>query len=214
MRKIYHIAVEGTIGVGKTSLAKILSEVLSARLILEEFEDNPFLKEFYQDRKRWAFQTQINFLISRYYQQLRLQQVDLFADKIVSDYMFAKDKLFAQTSLDDNEMALYQKLAGIFEKNITYPDLVIFLQSDTDRLMYNIKARGRDYEQEMDWEYIAQLNEIYNQYFMRYNKSNLLVINTNDIDFVNNENDLSQILEVIRSPFSGTKFFNPEKTSS
>jgi len=214
MRKIYHIAVEGTIGVGKTSLAKILSEVLSARLILEEFEENPFLKEFYQDRKRWAFQTQINFLISRYYQQLRLQQVDLFADKIVSDYMFAKDKLFAQTSLDDNEMALYQKLAGIFEKNITYPDLVIFLQSDTDRLMYNIKERGRDYEQDMDWEYIAQLNEIYNQYFMRYNKSNLLVINTNDIDFVNNENDLNQILEVIRSPFSGTKFFNPEKTSS
>lgn len=213
MRKIYHIAVEGTIGVGKTSLAKILSEVLSARLILEEFEENPFLKEFYQDRKRWAFQTQINFLISRYYQQLRLQQVDLFADKIVSDYMFAKDKLFAQTSLDDNEMALYQKLAGIFEKNITYPDLVIFLQSETDRLMYNIKERGRDYEKDMDWEYIAQLNEIYNQYFMRYNKSNLLVINANDIDFVNNENDLNQILEVIRSPFSGTKFFNPEKTS-
>ena len=88
------------------------------------------------------------------------------------------------------------------------------MQSDTDRLMYNIKERGRDYEQDMDWEYIAQLNEIYNQYFMRYNKSNLLVINANDIDFVNNENDLNQILEVIRSPFSGTKFFNPEKTSS
>ena len=214
MRKIYHIAVEGTIGVGKTSLAKILAEVLSSRLILEEFEDNPFLKEFYQDRKRWAFQTQINFLISRYYQQLRLQQVDLFADKIISDYMFAKDKLFAQTSLDDNEMALYQKLASIFEKNITYPDLVIFLQSDTDRLMHNIKKRGREYEKDIDWEYIAQLNEIYNQYFMRYNKSNLLVINTTDIDFVNNKDDLDQILEVIRSPFSGTKFFNPENTSS
>ena len=213
MRKIYHIAVEGTIGVGKTSLARILSEILSGRLILEEFEDNPFLKEFYRDRKRWAFQTQINFLISRYYQQLRLQQVDLFADKIVSDYMFAKDKLFAQTSLDDNEMALYQKLAGIFEKNITYPDLVIFLQSDTDRLMHNIRSRGRDYERDIDWEYIAQLNEVYNQYFMRYNKSNLLVINTNDIDFVNNKSDLDQILEVVRSPFSGTKFFNPEKTS-
>ena len=213
MRKIYHIAVEGTIGVGKTSLARILANVLSGRLILEEFEDNPFLKEFYQDRKRWAFQTQINFLISRYYQQLRLQQVDLFADKIISDYMFAKDKLFAQTSLDDNEMALYQKLASIFEKNITYPDLVIFLQSDTDRLMHNIKKRGREYEKDIDWEYIAQLNEIYNQYFMRYNKSNLLVINTNNIDFVNNQKDLSQILEVVRSPFSGTKFFNPENSS-
>ena len=212
MKKIYHIAVEGTIGVGKTSLAKILSEVVQGRLVLEEFEDNPFLKEFYQDQKRWAFQTQINFLISRYYQQLRLQQVDLFSDKIISDYMFAKDKLFAQTSLDDNEMVLYQRLANIFEKNITYPDLVIFLQSDVDRLMENIRTRGREYEQDIDWEYISQLNEIYNQYFLRYDKGNLLVINTNNIDFVNNKRDLNQILEVVKTPFSGTKFFNPEQT--
>ena len=213
MRKIYHIAVEGTIGVGKTSLAKILAEVLSSRLILEEFEENPFLREFYKDRKRWAFQTQINFLISRYYQQLRLQQVDLFADKIISDYMFAKDKLFAQTSLDDNEMLLYKKLATIFEKNITYPDLVIFLQSDVDRLMENIRKRGRDYEKDIEWEYLSQLNDIYNQYFFSYDKSNLLVINTNDIDFVNDKNDLEQILQVIKTPFSGTKFFNPIKKS-
>ena len=209
MRNIYHIAVEGTIGVGKTSLARILSKELQGRLVLEEFEDNPFLKEFYQDRKRWAFQTQINFLISRYYQQLRLQQIDLFADKIVSDYMFAKDKLFAQTSLDDNEMILYKKLANIFEKNITYPDLVIFLQSDVDRLMENIKKRGRDYEKDIDWEYLSQLNEIYNQYFLSYDKSNLLLINSNNIDFVNNQDDLKQILDVVRTPFSGTKFFNP-----
>ena len=209
MKKIYHIAVEGTIGVGKTSLARILSEKIQGRLVLEEFEDNPFLKEFYQDRKRWAFQTQINFLISRYYQQLRLQQIDMFADKIVSDYMFAKEKLFAQTSLDDNEMILYKKLANIFEKNITPPDLVIFLQSDVDRLMENIKIRGRDYERDIDWEYISQLNEIYNQYFLSYDKSNLLLINSNNIDFVNNQDDLKQILDVIRTPFSGTKFFNP-----
>ena len=209
MKKIYHIAVEGTIGVGKTSLARILAEEIQGRLVLEEFEDNPFLKEFYQDRKRWAFQTQINFLISRYYQQLRLQQIDMFADKIVSDYMFAKDKLFAQTSLDDNEMILYKKLANIFEKNITPPDLVIFLQSDVDRLMENIKKRGRSYEKDIDWEYLSQLDEIYNQYFLSYDKSNLLLINSNDIDFVNNQEDLKQILDVIRTPFSGTKFFNP-----
>ena len=209
MKKIYHIAVEGTIGVGKTSLARILAQEIQGRLVLEEFEDNPFLKEFYQDRKRWAFQTQINFLISRYYQQLRLQQIDMFADKIVSDYMFAKDKLFAQTSLDDNEMILYKKLANIFEKNITPPDLVIFLQSDVDRLMENIKSRGRDYEKDIDWEYLSQLNEIYNQYFLSYDKSNLLLINSNNIDFVNNKDDLKQILDVIRTPFSGTKFFNP-----
>ena len=212
MKKIYHIAVEGTIGVGKTSLARILSKEIQGRLVLEEFEDNPFLKEFYQDRERWAFRTQINFLISRYYQQLQLQQVNLFSDKIISDYMFAKDKLFAQTSLDDNEMILYQKLASIFEKNITYPDLVIFLQSDVDRLMENISSRGRDYEREIEWEYLSQLNEIYNQYFLRYDKGNLLVINTNNIDFVNNKKDLDQILNVIKTPFSGTKFFNPEHT--
>ena len=133
----------------------------------------------------------------------------MFADKIVSDYMFAKDKLFAQTSLDDNEMILYKKLANIFEKNITPPDLVIFLQSDVDRLMENIKKRGRSYERDIDWEYLSQLNEIYNQYFLSYDKSNLLLINSNDIDFVNNRDDLKQILDVIRTPFSGTKFFNP-----
>ena len=210
MKKIYHIAVEGTIGVGKTSLAKILAERIEGRLVLEEFEDNPFLTEFYKDPKRWAFQTQINFLISRYYQQIQLQQVNLFSDKIVSDYMFAKDKLFAQTSLDDNEMILYQKLASIFEKNITYPDLVIFLQSDVDRLMENINKRGRTYEKDIDWEYLSQLNDVYNQYFLRYDKGNLLVINTNNIDFVDNKKDLKQILDVVKTPFSGTKFFNPE----
>ena len=210
MKKIYHIAVEGTIGVGKTSLAKILAERIEGRLVLEEFEDNPFLTEFYKDPKRWAFQTQINFLISRYYQQIQLQQVNLFSDKIVSDYMFAKDKLFAQTSLDDNEMILYQKLASIFEKNITYPDLVIFLQSNVDRLMENINKRGRTYEKDIDWEYLSQLNDVYNQYFLRYDKGNLLVINTNNIDFVDNKKDLNQILDVVKTPFSGKKFFNPE----
>ena len=210
MKKIYHIAVEGTIGVGKTSLARILANHIQGRLVLEEFEDNPFLTEFYKDPKRWAFQTQINFLISRYYQQIQLQQVNLFSDKIVSDYMFAKDKLFAKTSLDDNEMILYQKLATIFEKNVTYPDLVIFLQSDVDRLMDNISKRGRSYERDIDWEYLSQLNDVYNQFFLRYDKGNLLVINTNNIDFVDNQNDLNQILEVVKTPFSGTKFFNPQ----
>ena len=124
--------------------------------------------------------------------------------------MFANDKLFAQTSLDDNEMILYQKLASIFEKNITYPDLVIFLQSDVDRLMENINKRGRTYEKDIDWEYLSQLNDVYNQYFLRYDKGNLLVINTNNIDFVDNKKDLKQILDVVKTPFSGTKFFNPQ----
>ncbi|MBT3250283.1 MAG: deoxynucleoside kinase [Candidatus Marinimicrobia bacterium] len=211
MRTTYHIAIEGTIGVGKSSLANILAEKLDARVILEEFEENPFLSEFYNDPERFAFQTQLFFLLSRYRQQLDLQQTELFSQRIISDYMFAKDRLFASLNLDDKEMSLYNSVANLLEKNIIYPDLVIFLQSDTDRLMENIKYRGRDYEMSIDWNYIDALNQIYNEYFFRYNKSPLLIINTNDLDFVNRNEDLNEILEFIRKPVLGTKFYNPIK---
>jgi deoxyguanosine kinase len=211
LRTTYHIAIEGTIGVGKSSLANILAEKLDARVILEEFEENPFLSEFYNDPERFAFQTQLFFLLSRYRQQLDLQQTELFSQRIISDYMFAKDRLFASLNLDDKEMSLYNSVANLLEKNIIYPDLVIFLQSDTDRLMENIKYRGRDYEMSIDWNYIDALNQIYNEYFFRYNKSPLLIINTNDLDFVNRNEDLNEIIEFIRKPVLGTKFYNPIK---
>lgn len=211
MRTTYHIAIEGTIGVGKSSLANILAEKLDARVILEEFEENPFLSEFYNDPESFAFQTQLFFLLSRYRQQLDLQQTELFSQRIISDYMFAKDRLFASLNLDDKEMSLYNSVANLLEKNIIYPDLVIFLQSDTDRLMENIKYRGRDYEMSIDWNYIDALNQIYNEYFFRYNKSPLLIINTNDLDFVNRDEDLNEILDFIRKPVLGTKFYNPIK---
>ena len=143
MKIPYHIAVEGTIGVGKTSLAKILGERLEAKLILEEFEENPFLVDFYKDAERFAFQTQLFFLLSRYRQQQELQQTDLFTKALISDYMFIKDRLFAALNLNDKEMGLYNSVARILEKNLSFPDMVIFLQSDTDRLMLNIKKRGR-----------------------------------------------------------------------
>ena len=133
MRAQYHIAIEGTIGVGKTSLAKKLAECLDARLILEEFEDNPFLSEFYNNKDRYAFQTQLFFLLSRYRQQQELNQTNLFNKAIVADYMFIKDRLFAALNLSDNEMSLYNSVANILEKNIVHPDLVIFLQADTDK---------------------------------------------------------------------------------
>lgn len=212
MKSAYYIAIEGTIGVGKTSLAKILTDRLDARLIVEEFEENPFLADFYRKPERFAFKTQLFFLLSRYRQQLELQQMELFTKAIVSDYMFAKDRLFASLNLDDKEMSLYNSVANLLEKNITYPDLVIFLQSDTDRLMANIRKRGREYEVDMDWKYIDALNQIYNEYFFRYDKSPLLIINTNDIDFVNNDEDLEEILNFIRTPSKGTKFFNPIKS--
>ena len=210
----YHIAVEGTIGVGKTSLAEILGERLEAKLILEEFEENPFLVDFYKDAERFAFQTQLFFLLSRYRQQQELQQTDLFTKALISDYMFVKDRLFAALNLNDKEMGLYNSVARILEKNVSSPDMVIFLQSDTDRLMLNIKKRGREYEKSIDWKYIDALNQIYNEFFFRYDKSPLLIINTNDIDFVNNKTDLEEIIEFIRTPGEGTRYFNPLKSLS
>ena len=214
MKIPYHIAVEGTIGVGKTSLAKILGERLEAKLILEEFEENPFLVDFYKNPERFAFQTQLFFLLSRYRQQQELQQTDLFTKALISDYMFVKDRLFAALNLNDKEMGLYNSVARILEKNVSSPDMVIFLQSDTDRLMLNIKKRGREYEKSIDWKYIDALNQIYNEFFFRYDKSPLLIINTNDIDFVNNKTDLEEIIEFIRTPGEGTRYFNPLKSLS
>jgi len=212
MKKTYHIAVEGTIGVGKTSLSKLLSKALESKLVLEEFENNPFLPDFYKDPERYAFQTQLFFLLSRYKQQSEFQQMDIFNKSIISDYMFMKDRIFASLNLNDKEMSLYDNVASILEKNIIYPDLIIFLQSETDRLMYNIKQRGRKYEGDMNWKYIDALNQIYNEFFFRYDKSPLLIINTNDIDFVNDKNDLKEILDIVQKPINGTKYYNPNKS--
>ena len=212
MRIPYHIAIEGTIGVGKSSLARILRERLDAKLVLEEFENNPFLADFYKNSERYAFQTQLFFLLSRYRQQNQLQQTDLFTKTIISDYMFVKDRLFAALNLNDKEMSLYNSVSKILEKSVTLPDMVIFLQSDTDRLMRNIKIRGREYEKMIDWNYIDALNQMYNEYFFRYDSSPLLIINTNDIDFVNNNSDLEEILNFIRTPGLGTRYFNPIKS--
>tara|TARA_Y100000590_G_C15318406_1_gene862989 strand:- start:108 stop:752 length:645 start_codon:yes stop_codon:yes gene_type:complete len=209
----YHICIEGTIGVGKTSLAKRLASKLDAKLILEKFEENPFLKDFYSNRDRYAFQTQLFFLLSRYKQQQDLQQVNIFTKAIISDYMFDKDRLFAALNLSDSELDLYNRIANELQKNIVYPDLVIFLQSDIDRLMYNIELRGREFEKDMERNYIEELNQVYCEYFFRYEKSPLLIINSSDIDFVNNDDDLNEIINFMKNPIEGTKYFNPIKST-
>ena len=214
MKLPYHIAIEGTIGVGKTSLAKILGIHLEGKLILEKFEENPFLSDFYKNPESFAFQTQLFFLLSRYRQQQEIEQIDLFNKTLITDYMFIKDRLFAALNLDDKEMSLYNSVAGILEKNVSAPDLVIFLQSDTDRLIQNIKIRGREYEKTIDWKYIDALSQVYNEYFFRYDSSPLLIINTNDIDFVNNNNDLEEIIQFIRTPTQTTRYFNPIKNQA
>jgi len=208
----FNISIEGTIGAGKTSLASMVSTALKAKLILEKFEENPFLKDFYGNQDRYAFQTQLFFLLSRYSQHQDLRQVDIFSKILVSDYMFIKDRLFAALNLNDREMVLYDKVAKILEKDIVYPDLAIFLQADTDKLMSNIKKRGRQYEQDIDWNYIDSLNQVYNEYFFRYDKGPLLIINTNDIDFVNNKDDFKGILNFLNEPIKGRKYYNPIKS--
>jgi len=211
MKNLYFIAIEGVIGVGKTSLARLLSEHLSARLVQETFEENPFLEDFYRDPEHYAFQTQLFFLLSRYRQQIDLKQIDLFHNLLISDYMFAKDRLFAHLNLNEKEIILYNLVAKLLEKEIPRPDLVIFLQASTDRLMSNIKKRGRVYEREITREYIDSLNQIYNEFFFRYKDSPLLIVNTNEIDFVGNQDDLEELISVIRQPISGTKYYNPSQ---
>ncbi|MBT3589750.1 MAG: deoxynucleoside kinase [Candidatus Marinimicrobia bacterium] len=209
MRNLYYIAIEGPIGVGKSSLARLLSKELGARLVVEEFEENPFLPEFYVDPERYAFQTQLFFLLQRYRQQQDLRQVDMFQKLLVTDYMFVKDRLFASLNLNEKEMQLYDTVANLLERNVINPDLVIYLQADTDTLMKNIAKRGREMEKNITYEYIDALNQVYTEFFFRYQDTPLVIINTNDIDFVHNKNDLEEVISYIRQPVSGTKFFNP-----
>ena len=190
MRNLYYVAIEGTIGVGKTSLANLLSEKLGAKLVLESFEGNPFLSDFYDDPERHAFQTQLWFLLQRYQQQQELRQIDMFQNLVITDYMFVKDRLFASLNLSEKEMSLYDTVANMMEKNVIHPDLVIFLQADTDTLMKNISRRGREFEKNLSEDYLDALNQVYNEYFFRYQDTPLVIINTNNIDFVNNNEDL------------------------
>lgn len=209
MRNLYYIAIEGPIGVGKTSLANLMSKRLGARLVLEEFEENPFLPDFYIDPERYGFQTQLFFLLQRYRQQQELRQVDMFQNLLVTDYMFVKDRLFASLNLNEKEMHLYDTVANLLERNVIKPDLVIYLQANTDTLMKNISLRGRDMEKNIAFDYIDALNQVYTEYFFRYQDTPLVIINTSNIDFVKNTGDLDEIINYIRQPISGTKFFNP-----
>lgn len=187
------IAIEGVIGAGKTSLARLLSERQNAKLVLEEFEDNPFLPKFYQDRARYAFQTQLSFLASRFNQQKNLTTKDLFSNFTVSDYLFDKDRIFARLNLSDDELALYDRIYGIMSGIAAKPDLVIFIQCSIERLLQNIHQRGRDYEMDISVDYLEELNEAYNHFFYHYDRSPLLIINANEIDFVNNQDHLTYI---------------------
>ncbi|MEO0215620.1 MAG: deoxynucleoside kinase [candidate division WOR-3 bacterium] len=199
MRELRFIAVEGVIGAGKTTLAQELANKLHAGLILEEFEDNPFLSKFYANPRQYAFHTQIYFLLSRYRQQRKIAQMDLFHSRIVSDYLFAKDRIFAEVNLSEEEFSLYEKIYLLVEKEIPHPDIVIYLQSPPDILYKRIKQRNRSFEREIEYEYLERLCNAYNSFFIHYNSSSLLIINIKNFDFLTNPADIELVYqEIIR----------------
>jgi len=206
-----YIAIEGVIGAGKTSLAKKMATKLSAKLVQEEFEENPFLEKFYDDRKRHAFQTQMFFLINRFKQQEQFNQEDLFTDFIVSDYIFDKDQIFAYLNLSGEELKLYESIFPLLKRDLRQFDLVIFLQASVDRLMYNIKKRNRTIEKNISRNYIRELSEAYNNFFFKYSSTPLLIVNTTDIDFVNKEDDFEELFQqIFRKDRGFIEYFNPK----
>jgi deoxyadenosine/deoxycytidine kinase len=209
--KTSFIVVEGVIGAGKTSLAKKIKERLNSKLILEQFDVNPFLERFYVDRSRYAFQTQMFFLVNRYKQQEELLQEELFTEHIVSDYSFEKDRIFAYLNLSGEELKLYEGLYPLLARNLRKPDLVVFLQSSVDKLMYNIKKRHRKIERALTRSYIEELSEAYNHFFFRYSTTPLLIVNSSEIDFVNVEEDFEELFKQIFREDRGVKeYFKPE----
>jgi deoxyguanosine kinase len=204
-----YIVTEGPIGVGKTSLTSLLADELGARLVLEQAENNPFLTDFYRDPQRYRFQTQMFFLLNRFSQQQEMLQPDLFTRVTISDYLFDKDRIFAYLTLDEHELPLYEQVYKVLEPKIMKPDLVIFLQADTDTLLRRIKSRGRSFEKEVSRDYIAGVNEAYNQFFFRYSDTPLLVINTSDIDYVHRREDLDDLLKQILGMKQGTQYYVP-----
>ena len=207
-----HIVIEGPIGVGKTSLAKLLAEVFHARCLLEKPEENPFLAHFYQDPKKYAFQAQVFFLLTRFQQQREIAQLDLFNRVTLSDYLFDKDRIFALLNLDEHELALYEKIFQLLEGRLPTPDLVIFLQAKAEVLLQRIKSRNIPYEKEIELEYLKRLTEAYNYYFFHYDQSPLLVVNTSEIDFVKRKEDLDQLLREIKKMRKGTWYFTPMRS--
>lgn len=192
-----YIAIEGVIGVGKTTLSRLLGQKLNATVLLEVFEENPFLAEFYQDRARYAFQTQIFFLLSRYHQQHKAVPQALQQGTLISDYTFAKDELFAWLNLKDDELAMYGRVHAALAEKIPKPDLIVYLQADHEVIMRRIMLRDRPYERNMDPSYIQELATAYNAWLANLQEIPVLIIDVNALDYVSNEADLQVVMDKI-----------------
>jgi len=203
-----HVAVEGPIGVGKTSLVELLARRFEGVMVLEDIT-NPFLTSFYEGRPGAAFQVQVYFLLSRFQQQREIAQMDLFHSLVLADYTFPKDRIFAYLNLDDDDLKVYEKLYPILEQEVPRPDLVIYMQASVPILMERVQRRGRDYEKGIGPDYLKRLSEAYSYYFFHYRETPLLVVNTDDIDFVQNPADLDALCDQIARCRRGTQVYVP-----
>ena len=202
------ITVEGPIGVGKTSLVELLTKRFEGVMVLEDIS-NPFLPAFYEGRPGASFQVQVYFLLSRFQQQREIRQMNLFQRLVLADYIFPKDRIFAYLNLDDDDLKVYEKLYPVLEQEVAKPDLVIYMQASVPVLKERIAHRDRHYERDMDTEYLERLSEAYSYFFFHYQETPLLVVNTDDIDFVNDSNDLDALIQQIIHCRRGTQVYVP-----
>jgi len=209
MERCKYIVVEGPIGVGKTSLAKILANEFQARTVFERVEDNPFLPKFYKARETYAFQNQTFFLLNRYQQQMELGQQNLFNQSTVADYLFAKDNIFATLTLNTEELKLYQQIYALLNARVPKPDLVVYLQARPEVLYKRVKKRDKKYERSVTFEYLTEVAQAYNQFFFHYEETPLLVVNTSEIDFIASSKDLADLIKEINNMGSGTQHYIP-----
>ena len=204
-----HVAVDGPIGVGKTSLVELLAKRFHGTKIHEDIHNNPFLDDFYKGKKGATLQTELFFLLSRYQQQREVAQIDLFSNLVVADYHFPKNKIFACLNLDDSELMLYDKLYSLLADSIPKPDLVVYLQGSLETCMKRVKKRAWGFEKGITPEYLSQLIEAYNYYFYHYEETPLLVVNTNEIDFVNRSADFDDLVTQIQRARRGVQYYVP-----
>jgi len=211
-RRAGYIAVEGPIGVGKSSLARLLARELNARLVLEEVDDNPFLARFYEDADKYALPVQLYFMLTRYKQQQELAQQELFSAATVSDYLFAKDRIFAALNLAPDELALYDSVYRLLDARMAKPDLVVFMSARVEVLLERLRKRDRDFERDISADYLERVSAAFRDFFFYYDESPLLVVDTSEIDFVADSDDLRDLLREIDRAGQGVQHFVPRKS--
>ena len=204
-----YICIEGPIGVGKTALACLLAKRLDARLVKEAVEENPFLDKFYSDMRNYALPTQLFFLLSRHKQQSELLQSELFSRTVVCDYLFDNDRVFAHLNLTEHELTLYDRIYAFVAEEIPKPSIVVYLQARVDVLLARIRQRARKSEATIDPEYLAELADAYNHYFMHYEAAPVLIVNTERLDFVANREDFEDLFRAIEETTAGRRFYSP-----